>query len=206
MIQQVNLLQHTSYGDKQFFKNPYVLISATFVGILLTISLFTQHHQQQQKARHQYVEQQLQATTERLQKIQARFPSQTPDKTLQLELQQTQQRYQSLLQVVELLTDDQSDQAQGFSRYLKALADQAEANVWLTRIYFNSDSHDISLQGSTFKPELIPALLQRLQTSQAFKGRHFAKLLIEQKPEQGSPTDFSVSSNLKTQTDKDDAN
>lgn len=206
MIQQVNLLRHNGYEDKQFFKNPYVLISVVFVGILLTISLFTQYNQRQLKLRHQDVAQQLQATTERLQTIQARFPSQTPDKTLQLELQQTQQRYQSLLQVVELLTDDQSDQAQGFSRYLTALADQAEANVWLSKIYFDSDSQDISLQGSTFKPELIPALLQRLQTSQAFKGRHFAKLLIEQKPEKGSPTDFSVSSNLKAEADKHDAN
>ena len=206
MIQQVNLLRHNGYGDNPFFKNPYVLLSAAFIFILLIISTFTHHTLQKQQERHQQLEQLLQAATERLQTIQARFPSQTPNKTLQLEIQQTQQRYQSLLQVVERLTDDQSDQAQGFSRYLTALADQADSNVWLTRIYFDSDSHDINLQGSTFKPEHIPALLQRLHHNPAFKGRHFAKLLIEQKPENGSQTDFSVSSNLKTEADSHDAN
>lgn len=205
MIQQVNLLRHNGYGDNPFFRNPYVLTSAALICILLIISAFTHYSLQAQQDRHQQLEQQLQAATEHLQTIQARFPSQTPDKTLQLEIQQTQQRHQSLLQVVELLTEDQSDHAQGFSRYLTALADQADTNVWLTRIYFDSDSHDINLQGSTFKPEQIPALLQRLHHNQAFKGRHFAKLLIEQKPDNGSQTDFSVSSNLKTEAEKDDA-
>jgi Tfp pilus assembly protein PilN len=203
MIQQVNLLRHNGSGNNPFFKNPYVLISAVFLFILLIISAFSHYSLQKQQERHQQLEQQLQAATEHLQTIQTRFPSQIPDKTLQLEIQHTQQRYQSLLQVVELLTDDQSDRAQGFSRYLTALADQADANVWLTRIYFDSDSHDINLQGSTFKPEQIPALLQRLHHNQAFKGRHFAKLLIEQKPENGSQTNFSVSSNIKTEADKE---
>ncbi|PPD32799.1 MAG: hypothetical protein CTY19_10075 [Methylomonas sp.] len=205
MIQQVNLLRHSSHGDNQLLKNPYFLTSIVVCVVLLTISVINYSNHSAQISRHQQLQQELQAASARLQEIQARFPSQTPDTTLQLALQQTQQRYQSLQQIVALLTEDQSDQVLGFSRYLTALADQADANVWLTRIQFDSESHHISLQGSTFKSEQIPALLQRLQHSKAFQGRHFARLLIQKNPNNDTQTDFSVSSNLKPEADSHDA-
>lgn len=205
MIQQINLLPRNDDGNKQLLKNPYVLISLAVCTILLLISTVNQYQLQARKDRHQQLTQDLQAASARLLAIQARFPSQITDKTLQLELEQTRQRYQSLQQLVEKLTDDQSDQARGFSSYLTALAEQADANLWLTRIQFDSDSHDITLQGVTFKSEQIPALLQRLQLSKAFQGRHFAKLLIQKNPDNDAQTDFSVSSNLTPKTETDAA-
>jgi Tfp pilus assembly protein PilN len=94
MIQQVNLLRHSSHGDNQLLKNPYFLTSIVVCVVLLTISVINYSNHSAQITRHQQLQQELQAASARLLEIQARFPSQTPDTTLQLALQQTQQRYQ----------------------------------------------------------------------------------------------------------------
>jgi Tfp pilus assembly protein PilN len=203
MIQQVNLFRKDGQTDKPFFKNPYLQVSVSVCAMLLGLSAINAYQLQQQKKQREQLEQQLQVATTHLTDMQARFPRQTIDATLLQALQQAQQRYQSLSQILELLTDDQSDQALGFSRYLSALADQAEREAWLTRIRFDTTRNTIDLEGSTLKPEQIPALLRGLQKSQAFKGRHFARLVMQQNPENAGQTDFSVSSSLKSEQEKD---
>lgn len=205
MIQQVNLYRNADQADYAFLKNPYALISLGACLLLIIVSVVSEYNLQQQKQQRQDLEQQLQIATAHLEDVQTRFPQKTLDNALTLQLQQAQQQYQNLAQIMELLSDDQSDQALGFSRYLSALADQADRDIWLTRIRFDSINNDISLHGSTFKPEQIPALLQRLQNSPAFKGRHFARLSIKQNPENNAQTDFSVSSNLKPDPENSDA-
>ena len=201
MIQQVNLLPTSDKSNNALLQSPEVLVGIG-VGILfLAITAIESYHNHQLYQQHQLLEQQLQVTTAHLNELQSRLSQQTPDNTLLLELQQTQQRYQSLSHILELLSDDQTDQSLGFSRYLAALADQAQRDVWLTRIQIDTDQNDISLHGSTFQPEQIPALLERLKNSSAFKGRHFARLMIQQNPEQNGQVDFSVSSKLKNEED-----
>lgn len=205
MIQQVNLLGKNGQADKPLLKNPYLQITALVCLSLLGISAIGAYQLHQQRNRHRQLEQRLQAAAGHLTEIQTRFPRQAIDNTLLQALQQARQRQQNLSQILELLTDDRSDQALGFSRYLSALADQADREVWLTRIRLDSASRDIDLQGSTFKPEQIPALLKNLQTSPAFKGRHFAKLIMRQNSDNGAQTDFRVSSNLKPEAETTDA-
>jgi Tfp pilus assembly protein PilN len=138
--------------------------------------------------------------------LQAKFPKQAVDNSLSEQLQTSQQLYQSLSQIVELLSDDQSDQAKGYSQFLTALAEHTNRDVWLTRINIDSTTQDIRLHGSTFKSDQIPALLQHLQNSKAFKGRHFARLTIQENPDNPALTDFNVSSSLKPDPKTDNAN
>jgi hypothetical protein len=197
-MQQVNLLPKTSQDKISLLTSPYVLAGLAFGGALLMISALDSYRIAQLTKQHQQLEQQLASSSAQLIELQSRFVPQTVDGTLEQELHRTRQRYQSLSEIVEILADDQSDAARGFSRYLTALADQSLRDVWLTRIHIDTAGNVISLKGSTFVPEQIPALLQRLKNSQAFQGRHFASLLIQQNPEQQKQADFSVGSNLKT--------
>lgn len=205
MIQQVNLYQA---GTQNGFplKNLYFLSLLAVCICFILISGFNEYQFQQKQIQRQELEQQLQKKTTHLQQLQARFPKQEIDNSLSEQLQNSQQLYQSLSQIIELLSDDQSDQAQGYSQYLTALAEHSTPDVWLTRINIDSTHQDIRLHGSTFKPEQIPALLQRLQNSSAFKGRRFARLNIQENPENITQTDFSVSSSLKPETEAKDAN
>lgn len=204
MIQQINLYQNGGTGNNHALLNPYLLAivaSCLCLAIVSGLGVNELHGNQAERQRLQTDVREAQA---QLKELQAQYPSQQIDALLNQELQQTQSVYQSLSQILELLADNQSDQSQGFSRYLSALAEQANADVWLTGIRINSETDSLSLQGSTFKPEQIPALLQRLQNTAAFKGRHFAKLRIQQAPQTAEQVDFSVSSSLQPETEAND--
>lgn len=206
MIQQINLYQGVEQHNNWLIKNPYALITLAVCALLLILTGLNWRQFQQKQIQHQQLEQQLQTATILLQQLQARYPKHEIDTALIQQIQSSQQLYQSLSQITELLADDQSDQAHGFSRYFTALAEQTDRDVWLTRIQIDNTVKDISLYGSTFKPEQIPTLLKHLENSPAFKGRHFARLSIQQTPDKSAQTDFSVSSNLKSDSEVKHAN
>lgn len=205
MIQQVNLYQGGA-PDSLPLKNIYFLSLLASCLLLIIISSLNEYRLQQIQTQHQKLALELQNKTAHLQQLQAKFPKQAIDNSLSEQLQNSQQLYQSLSQIVELLSDDQSDQAQGYSQFLTALAEHANQHVWLTRIHIDSTSQDIHLYGSTFKSEQIPLLLQSLQNSKTFKGRHFARLTIQANTENPAITDFNVSSSLKPDPKPDHAN
>lgn len=204
MIQQINLYQGSGKSDSHILLNPYLLaILATCLGLAIAGGLALQNLHGAETARQQ-LQEQVQQAQANLQKLQTQYPSRQLDTLLTQELQQSQSLYQRLSQILELLADNQSDRTQGFSRYLSALAEQADGSVWLTGIRISSETDSLSLQGSSFKPEQIPLLLQRLQNTGAFKGRHFARLSIQQSPQAPEQVDFSVSSSLKPETEAAD--
>ncbi len=194
MIQQINLYQEAEKSNSRLLLNPYLLAGVMiFAGLLATAFLAWQSLGELQSQRQQ-LQQQLQTATAEVLMLQAQLPNQQSNTVLEQQLQQSQSVFQSLSHVVEMLADDQSDQTQGFARYFTALANQADSKVWLTKIEINAVNDDLSLQGSTFQPELIPVLLQRLQQTDAFKGRHFAQMQIRQAKDAAEQVDFSVSS------------
>lgn len=202
MIQQINLYQG-QHSRRNWQRDPY-LLSGLFSGLaLILISLWSSQTLDKQQQHRQQLQQQLQQVTARLLIAQAQLPNPGNDALLNQELQQTQLRYQNLAHIVELLGDQQSDQALGFSAYLSALTEQADSRVWISRIKINAASQHISLHGSSFQAEQIPALLQRLQSTDAFKNRRFARLSIEQSTQIPQQVDFTVSSSLADSEDAD---
>jgi Tfp pilus assembly protein PilN len=79
-----------------------------------------------------------------------------------------------------------------------ALANYVDHRIWLTHILFNAKTDNIILEGATYKAEQIPLLLQGLQASTIFKGRHFAKLSIDKTEAHSDQIDFTVNSSLKS--------
>jgi Tfp pilus assembly protein PilN len=204
MIQQINLYQQDD-SETLILANPYVLaiLSTCLLFVIITVfSLFSlQHKQDAQKL----LQAQLNEVQAHLQQLQAQYPKQQIDTVLDKELQETRGYYQNLSQILEMLADNKSDRSLGFSRYLLALANQADSNVWLTAISIDSETESMSLKGSTFKPEQVPLLLQRLQHTSAFKGRHFARLSVEQSTLSPEQVDFKVSSSLKAEKEESHA-
>lgn len=199
MIQQINLYQDSGKSDRHALLNPYLLpIFVTCLGLTVISGLKLQTIDQSETIRLQ-LQDQVRQSQARLQSLQAQYPNQQTDNLLNQELEQSQNLYQSLSHLMELLADDQSDRSRGFSDYLSALADQADNSVWLTGIEIDTTSKDITLQGSAFKAEQIAALLTRLRNTTAFKGRHFARLSIRQSPQSAEQIDFSVSSSQETE-------
>lgn len=195
MIQQINLYQeHDTSSSHAWLLNPYLqVVVLIIVGLLVTAVLTWQSLADLQFQRHQ-LQQQLQVATAEVSLLKGQLPNPQSNSLLEQQLQQSQTVFQSLSHIVEMLADDQSDQTQGFSRYFTALANQSDSKVWLSRIEINASNNRLSLQGSTFQADLIPALLQRLQQTEVFKGRHFSKMQIGQTKDAPEQVDFSVSS------------
>lgn len=194
MIQQVNLYPLDEAANQHWLANPYGLaILATLAGLLASTG-FNLYWLNQQQHQRQQLQLQIQTTATEITALQTKLPTPQTNNALDRQLQQTQIVYQSLSKIIEMLTDDQSDKAQGFSRYLSALADQADNKVWLSKIAIDSASNQLLLEGSSYQAELIPALLQRLQHTEAFQGRHFSKLQIQQNKDHPEQVDFSIGS------------
>ncbi|OQW80013.1 MAG: hypothetical protein BVN35_01175 [Proteobacteria bacterium ST_bin11] len=197
MIQQINLYQNGGKQGNAIFRNPYVLAVIGVSAYLLIASVVANRSLHDSQTELQQLQSRLAQAQADLQTLQTQYPNQQVDGLLNREIQQSQTAYQSLSHVLELLADDNSDQTQGFSRYLSALATQADSNVWITGINIESASDSIRLQGSTYKPEQIALLLERLQNTGPFKTRHFAKLTIQQSSAAAELSEFSVSANFK---------
>ncbi|MGD0961147.1 MAG: PilN domain-containing protein [Methylomonas sp.] len=196
MIQQINLYQSGKNGDSRLLLNPYVLIVLAASMLVILMSGYGLSNFYANQAKQKDLKIQLQQIQARIQKIQADNPSRQTDTALILELQKTQTDYQNMSQTQEMLADVQSDQSRGFSRYFTALAGLTDHNIWLTRILFNGETGSIRLEGSTFKAERIALMLESLQTTNVFEGRHFATLDIDQSQKNPEQVDFSVSSSL----------
>ncbi len=204
MIQQINLYQPSDAGKRPAILDPYLLAIVIVCLGLLVITGIGWNERLNNRNRLQELQAQLAESQSRLDKLQAQYPNRQVDSLLKRELQQTQSLYQNLSELAELLSDSQSDRVRGFSRYLKALAEQADDKVWLTGIEIDAETGEIGLRGSSFTPERIPFLLQRLQASDAFKGRLFAKLSVRQSEDEPGLVDFSVGSNVKTGSEASD--
>lgn len=196
MIQQINLYRNDDAGDNPLL-NPYLQGLLAGCGALIIATAVIWQSRANQLDRQQQLQQQLQKATAEILLLQAQSPNPQADLLLNQELQQSESIYQSLSQVVELLSDNSSDRSRGFSHYLAALAEQSDGNAWLTRVEISAANASIELFGGSFKPEQIPAWLQRLQQTEAFKSRHFARLDIRQSTENPEQIVFNIGSALK---------
>ena len=70
----------------------------------------------------------------------------------------------------------------GHAEYLRALARQAQPQVWLTGFSVKPESKALEIEGQTLDASALPAYLRRLNTEERFKGRPFAHLNIRHAP------------------------
>ncbi len=95
------------------------------------------------------------------------------------DIKQWQNKINEAEKTVRLIDERMRLSEKNFSDYLQALANQSDRDVWITAIHITGENRSLSIQVSTFKPEKVPQLLQRLQKDPVFKGEFFNKLVME---------------------------
>ncbi|MCL6414999.1 hypothetical protein MIB92_05005 [Aestuariirhabdus sp. Z084] len=88
-------------------------------------------------------------------------------------------------------------QGGGFSSLMGGLAENHLPGIWLTGFYFTSGGGDLSLQGETRKPELIPDYLQILQQAPVFDGKGFELFDIGRDAERSALMTFELQAKRK---------
>ena len=130
-------------------------------------------------------------------------PSQEPNTLLIAEIEQWQNNVNEAAQALQMIAGSEAVLLRGFSFYLKALAIQANPDVWLTAIHIDGQKAELRLEGSTFKPEQIPQTLQQLQNKSALKGLTFARLVMQQSSKIAGQMDFTLGSSEQPLSEKD---
>ena len=74
----------------------------------------------------------------------------------------------------------------GHAEYLRALARQAQPQVWLTGFSIKPETNAIEIDGQALDASALPAYLRRLNSEERFKGRPFAHLHIRQTTTEGA--------------------
>lgn len=199
MIQEVNLYQATLNTNKtRPVVNNYIYGLLLPLFLLIGSSAYLLFDQNNTSESIKKAQQQLSDAEIEVEQLRIHYPPRQTDSLITEEITRLQNILTSLSQVVYLLSENDSDQTQGFSRYFSALARQNIPDVWLTDIAIDAENNLISLQGSTFNTEKLPVFLQKLHQEPIFKGRTFEKLTISQAKEKSQQLDFHVSTTIKT--------
>lgn len=206
MIQQINLYQDELKTKATPALNNYIYGLAIAGLLFFGFSIYLLIDQNNTKNDIQQTQQQLSDAEHQVQMMQDQYPQQEVDKGIVQEISRYQNILTSLSQVVHLLSDNKSDQTQGFSRYFSALARQSFSDVWLTKISVDAEQNNLSLHGSTFNTKTIPEFLQKLHHEPVFKGRIFETLTMTQAKKTGKQLNFYVSTAIKISEETIDSN
>jgi Tfp pilus assembly protein PilN len=205
-MQQVNL--YTEILKQQQKQSGIKLYTATLVVLTLICASFSTYSLWNISTLETELHQaQTQLTNEqtRVNAFLSKRPSQEPNKQLLTEIEEWQNSVNQASQTMQLLAGGGAVLSQGFSSILQALANQSDPEVWITAIRIDGQNHQMSIEGSTFKPEQVPQLLQQLQKESAFKNQTFAKLIMQQSGNIAGQMDFTLSSSEQQLTVKDHA-
>ncbi len=198
MIQQINLYQNVLKPNqtKPMINRCFFSLIAAIL-LLIGYSIYLVVDLNSSKKNLQQAKQELSNSELQMALLKVQYPQQKTDPLLVQELSQSQNILNSLSGVIDLLTNNKSDQTQGFSRYFMALARQSIADVWLSQIIMDAEKNMIILKGSTYKDEKIPDFLKKLNKETVLHGRNFAKLSMTQAKDDENLIDFMVSTSTE---------
>ncbi|MBE0612338.1 MAG: PilN domain-containing protein [Burkholderiales bacterium] len=69
----------------------------------------------------------------------------------------------------------------GYAEYMRALARQSLAGLWLTSFKVANGGADMEIVGRALQPELVPSYIHRLNQERAMRGRAFDSLSMTQR-------------------------
>jgi len=184
MSQQINLFNPIFLKQKKYFS---VVTMVQALGLIVVGSgLFYGYawyqvraldKQAQEMAKHYEAEQ------KRLINYANEFSPQRANQLLNEELQALELQANAQSTLLNTLKSGAIGNTQGYSEYMRAFARQSVSGLWLTGFEINGDGAQMSLQGATAGPQLLPAYIQRLSQEPVMKGKSFATLRMAQPKE-----------------------
>ena len=203
MKQEVNLYHDClkkSHEKPVIFQYFYAFGLVISLMLIYSVSLILDIKELQGKSTNTRL--QLQSAKTHVQLLQVQYPKKQINKLLKQKITQSQEMRSSLAKVVFSLTDQHSDESQGFSRYFSALAEQTVNGLWLTQISVDAQTKNILLYGSTNSPKALPDLLHQLQQESIFDGKVFSKLEMKQAKEESKRINFMISTTTEILEEK----
>lgn len=185
MKQRINLLPPRPEVKHDYLS--FAVVAPVVAGISLLVALYAawlwydNTSTQQTLTQLSAQESQLQL---QVQQLEAQLGAQTPDPELVALREQLQQKHVQKQQFAVLLASLQTEQQQGFSVGMEALANQIPQQLWLTGFTVGEAHRALKLSGESVAADLVPVYLSALAASPAFRQMQFSFLETER---QGAP-------------------
>lgn len=182
ITQQVNLY-HPIFRKQQKRFSAKAMVQAG-VGVLLgTLLMYGYAYWQTFSLRNQVTQaaEELEQARKRLATLNQQLEARHADTRLAQELRDLESRLAAAESVGRMIAGEARANSDGYSKYFAAFARQHVAGVWLTG-FSVTGADDITLNGRTIDPQLVPLFLQRLSQEQALSGARF-QVFQMQRPE-----------------------
>jgi hypothetical protein len=177
MSQQINLFRAE-------FRKPRDLLSATTVvaAVLLLVAAalgyagYADSELKEVENRIELTEFGLNQIREQLTGLGAGPAQAGPSKALLDELARTEASIKIRQDLIEALKGGGIGSAEGYSRYLAALARQRAEGVWLTGVKMSGAGADFTIQGRVLRADLLPGYIQLLNREEALRGKQIGQM------------------------------
>jgi hypothetical protein len=205
--QQINLYNPVFLKQKHYF-SALTMVQALAVVLAGALGIYAFEVRQNRVLEQVLADADKRTTSQREQllKFSKDYSAQGASRTLTEELARADQR---LLQRQGLLADLKTGvggNAEGFSRYLAALARQSTPGVWLTGLEIGAKERDLLIKGRALESQMVPAYIRSLNREAPMAGRPVGELRMTARgdagptPQKGEPAryiEFSLSIPLK---------
>ncbi len=177
MSQQLNLFNPVFLRQKKYFS---AVTMAQCLGIVLVALIAMYGFQRWQLAglESQLVEAEAQFKTVQQQLTEFGAAKRSPSKALEDEAIRLEAQVKAQEALLARLDSDELGNAEGFSRYLNALARQTVAGVWITGFTATGAEGPLMIRGRLLQPELLPTYLRMLNREESLRGHGFAELQL----------------------------
>lgn len=174
IAQQVNLY-HPIFRKQQKRFSAKAMVQAGAGVVLGTLLMYGYAWWQTASLRHQVAQAtaELDTARKRLETFNNQLAARHVDPRLAQEARDLELRANAAERVGQLLAGQALAGSTGYSKYFVAFARQHVSGVWLTGFSVADAGEDVTLNGRTANPELVPRFLQRLSQEEALNGVRF---------------------------------
>lgn len=180
MSQQINLFNPALLKQKQVFTSRTMLVA---FGVLLAGAIALTMLARQRVGALEREAGQVAARLDRAKQRQAaaqvELVPRAKDSNLQAQIDAAQAGLRSLHEIETILKSGQLGDTRGYAEYLRALARQSSADLWLTGLSIDGAASQVGLEGRALSADAVPAYITRLTREPILRGKTFGSLRIE---------------------------
>ncbi len=191
--QQVNLFQPIFRIERKLLSFR-VLQQGIGVVFLLLVLMFGWSWMQtsQMQTDVAQIQKRLNSRTAAMAELKINLASMKTDTAPMQELDRLEQELTARQKVVSAITRVRETYTRGVSGYLESFSRQTPEGIWLTSFSVQAGGDGLVIRGSSLKPNLVPAFLQKLSDESIMAGTRFGLLQIQREEPESRSVDFTV--------------
>jgi hypothetical protein len=184
LSQQINLFNPIFLRQKHYFSALAMVQALAIIVVgVLAIYAFQAHQNRTLERVAADTEKQLTERRAQLSQLAKQASDQAPGKALAAQLEAAEARLVARRSLLDDVRSGVGSDAQGYSRYLAALARANVAGVWLTGVDIGGKSGDLVIKGRALESGLVPVYIAALNGQEAFAGRRVSELRMAARTE-----------------------